>query len=107
MKLYLSGKITGNQNYKEIFTRARVALTDAGFEVFDPSLVSFTTTPGWGEAMKTVLQGMLQCDAVALIDNWMESKGSKVEYNLAATVGMIAMPIEWWIQHYKTNQEEK
>jgi hypothetical protein len=37
MRLYISGKITGNENYKENFTVARIKLENAGYDVCDPN----------------------------------------------------------------------
>lgn len=37
MRLYLSGKITGNENYKENFALGRAMLENAGYDVCDPT----------------------------------------------------------------------
>ena len=98
MRLYLSGKITGNENYKADFTAARVKLEKAGYDVCDPTAFDLPEDVSWVEAMKYDIREMLRCDSVALLSNWQESKGSCIEARLAKDLGMVPRPISAWLK---------
>jgi len=97
MRLYLSGKITGNGNYKEGFAAGRARLENAGYEVCDPTALGLPDDVSWAAAMKHDICQMLKCDAVAMLSNWMESKGSCIEVRLAMDLGMAAQQVSVWL----------
>lgn len=82
MKVYISGKITGDADYKKKFQNAENFLEAAGFEVFNPAK---ETAPGksWAFYMRNDIKQLVDCDAIFLLKDWEESKGAKLEYNLA------------------------
>ena len=98
MRLYLSGKITGHDNYKEYFAAGRAKLENAGYEVCDPTTFDFPGDIHWAEAMKYDIREMLQCDGVALLPNWKESKGALIEARLAKSLGIITKPLSGWLK---------
>ena len=95
-KIYISGKITGDNDYRAKFLRAGNKLFDAGYYPVNPALLALKGTP-WEKAMRDVLKAMLDCDGVALIPDWKRSKGAKIEERLAREVGIPVKPIEEWI----------
>lgn len=97
MKLYLSGKITGDANYKEKFHSARIRLEDAGFEVVNPCELGLPDDVSWEQAMKVDIREMLICDAVAVLPDWIDSKGAFMEVDIAAGVGMNVKPVDAWL----------
>ncbi|MCL2139360.1 MAG: DUF4406 domain-containing protein [Treponema sp.] len=98
MRLYLSGKISGNENYKKDFASAKAKLENAGYDTCDPTSFDFPEDVPWAEAMKYDIKKMLHCDGVALLSNWQESKGACIEARLAIDLGMTTMPITAWLK---------
>jgi hypothetical protein len=95
MKLYISGKITGDNDYRRKFIFAGIDLCAAGYNAVNPVLY---VKPGtdWNAAMRTALKIMLDCDGVALLSDWLESKGAKIEAGFARELGIPVKPIEEW-----------
>lgn len=96
MRLYVSGPITGVKNYRDRFRQARLALQRAGYEVEDPSTYGFDEASPWAECMKYDIKKMLDCDGVALLDNWEASAGAQIERRLARDLSMPVLPVEDW-----------
>jgi hypothetical protein len=48
--------------------------------------------------MRIVLAVMLQCDGVALLPDWEDSRGAKIEERLAGELGIETLPIDGWIK---------
>lgn len=82
MRVYISGKITGDDNYQEKFLSVEKMLTESGYEVINPCTGE---EPGhtWKYYMKRDIQKLMLCDAVYLLKDWNESPGAKLEYYIA------------------------
>jgi hypothetical protein len=95
MNIYISGRKTGDYNYREKFLDAEKRLRDAGYNPCNPAALP---VPGadWNGAMRAALRLMLESDGVALLPDWQKSKGAKIEARLAREVGIPAKPIEEW-----------
>lgn len=78
MKLYISGKITGDENYQEKFADAEKRLVDAGYEVVNPAKLCAADTK-WYPAMRICVKAMMDCQGIAYLDDWMESQGATIE----------------------------
>ena len=81
MKVFLSGKITGDENYRAKFQAAADVLTAKGFTVLNPAILpdGFTVS----EYMKMGL-AMLDCaDVVYMLSDWKESRGATIEHEYA------------------------
>ena len=98
MRLYLSGKITGNENYKEDFAAARAKLENSGYDVCDPAGFDLPEDVSWADAMKYDIREMVRCDGVALLPSWEESKGACIEARLAKDLGMMTKPVLVWLK---------
>lgn len=87
MKVYISGKITGDADYKKKFQNAENFLEAVGFEVFNPAKVPDEGKP-WAWYMKRDIKELMDCDAILLLKDWKESKGARLEYYIAQQLGM-------------------
>lgn len=87
-KLYLSGAITNNPNYKIDFAVAYKKLTVAGYTVISP-LAICDDGWDWNKCMRHCIEVLVtQCDAVAIIPPEYASAGMELEMQIAERLGM-------------------
>lgn len=78
--VYLSGKITGNENYKEVFSKAEQFLVNKGCCVLNPTrLYEVSKELAYEQYMKLCYTLIDICDVVFMVSGWQESKGAKAE----------------------------
>lgn len=90
MKIYISGAITGTDDYIERFERAERKLRERGeTEIINPAKVcaSLPETLTHEEYMKICLAMLSLCDKVYLIKPWADSKGVWEELKYAIDTG--------------------
>ena len=83
MKIYIAGKITDNENYKEQFKQKELQLKLEGHTVLTPTCLPLGFE--WGEYMHICKAMIDVCDAVYFLGNWQDSKGAVLEYAYAGT----------------------
>lgn len=90
MKIYISGRISGlpYEEVKENFKRAEEYLRAQGYETVSPLDLSPDPSLSWEEHMKKDIAGMMQCDAIYMIDGWEKSRGAMLEHYIALQLGM-------------------
>lgn len=84
-KIYLSGKISGDPDFKEKFALKEKELTEQGHLVFNPALHPDMFT--WEQFMELDLKALGNCDAIYLLEDWKDSRGAKIEYDEAVKLG--------------------
>ena len=87
MKIYISGAITNNPNYKEDFERAEDYLQREypKAEIINPALVNshLPKSTTHEEYMRMSFCMLDMADAIFMISGWEESKGANQEYGYA------------------------
>ena len=80
-KVYVAGKITGNEKYKEEFAEAEDYLNKLGLAVLNPSLMP----KGFEQSEYLhVCTAMIDvCDGVYFLPTWVDSKGAHYEMGYA------------------------
>jgi hypothetical protein len=76
-KIYITGKIAGDPNYKEKFERAQRELEAEGYIVLNPALLP--TELSNGDFAKIAFAMMDVADAIGFIDDSLESPGAMLE----------------------------
>lgn len=98
MKIYLSGPITGIENYKENFAaaerEARERLSDWEPEIFNPANIILPKDATHEDYMKSCMQKLADCDTIYMLNGWQESRGACREYGyaLGARMAILRQP---------------
>lgn len=87
MKIYLSGPITGIENYKENFEIAEreacERLSDWEPEIFNPTNIILPKDATHEDYMKICMQELAKCDTIYMLNGWQDSRGACREYGYA------------------------
>lgn len=85
MTVYIAGKITGNDRYKDQFRLAEASLSALGYRVINPAALPAGLNPA--NYMSICVPMLLAADAVYFIPGWETSGGANIEHDLAEYCG--------------------
>ena len=89
MRVYISGPITGVDDYMENFNKAEKYLTSLGYDVVNPAKVDAVLPKmSYDEYLRIDLYLLAQCDAIYLLDGWNRSNGARAEMKDALMIGI-------------------
>lgn len=90
-KIYISGQITGlsPDTCERLFSEAENRLRGFGFEPVNPLKNGLPETSSWEQHMGKDIELLLGCNSIYLLDNWINSKGAKIELAVAMQCGLI------------------
>lgn len=90
-KIYISGQITGlsPEVYENMFSEAEAMLEGLGFIPVNPLKNGLPGNSSWEQHMGKDIELMLGCSSMYLLDNWINSKGAKIELAVAMQCGLI------------------
>lgn len=96
--IYISGKITGDDNYRIKFAMAENRLTRDGYSVLNPVEMGDRldrlyqgvglAAPTWSEYMRKCLLAISDADALYMLRDWQESRGARLEHHIASELGI-------------------
>lgn len=84
-KVYISGKITGEDNYKNMFGHAEFVLRKQGYVVVNPAVLPIGLE--YKDYIHIGLAMLDVCDAIYLLKNWEDSTGVMIEKKIAESSG--------------------
>jgi hypothetical protein len=89
MRIYISGRITGLPfiEVEAKFQQAEWLLEELGLEPVNPLKNGLTVEHPWNEHMVKDIEMLLPCEGVLMLDNWTESTGAGIEYDIAMRMG--------------------
>ena len=97
MRLYVIGPVTGRENLnRSAFEEAKEKLWDAGYDVVIPHDV-VPPDYDYARAMRTSIVTMLGCDGAAFLPDWDESRGAKLEREVAIAGGLPIHCVGTWL----------
>lgn len=89
MKAFISGPVTGVEDYREKFKKAEAELLEQGYTVMNPAVLPAGFE--WEEYMVITLAMLCSCDAIYMLPGWEHSKGATMEYKYAKAMDMTIM----------------
>lgn len=90
--IYLAGAMTGKRkhNYPKFF-RLEEQLQDAGYLVVNPARLN-KGGDDWTVCLRNDLNHIVKyCSGIALLDDWMISRGARLELTVALQLGMFVI----------------
>lgn len=88
--VYISGKITGTDDYENRFATAEKKLKSDGYEVLNPVRTGkwlerylAPEVPTWIQYMKQAIKSLMSADCIYMLKSYRESKGARLELFLA------------------------
>ena len=91
MKVYIAGRITGDQRYREKFAEAEAALREVGHIPLNPAVLPEGMEK---EDYMRICTAMLDsADAIGLLGDWTSSPGAQLEMHYADYVGKKKMDL--------------
>lgn len=101
-RIYIAGPMTGlpDFNYPAFFGAAD-RLREAGFEPINPARqrpdVAYQGAK-WIDYMRLSLRDVADCDGIATLDGWGNSRGAALEVHIARSLDLPVRPIEAWLE---------
>ena len=98
MKVFISGKITGNPNYKQEFNIVEAQLKQMGFKVMNPAILPEGFN--WKDYMAICKEMLMSCEVVVFLPNYKDSRGARQElrwaekYNLKKLYAINIVPLQ-------------
>ena len=89
MRVYISGPITGNDNYEDDFADAYIRLHNLGHNPVSPVDIGralkykMGRDPTWAEYMREDIKALMDCDGIYMLDGWEKSSGARLEEHIA------------------------
>jgi hypothetical protein len=96
--LYVSGPMTGKPllNFPA-FNAAAEALRRAGYAVVNPVDLNPDPAAEWLACMRNDIKALVHCDGIALLPGWTESRGARIEAQIAEALGMTLWGVDQWL----------
>ena len=106
--VYLSGRITDNENYKEDFASAEKFLVRMGYIVLNPVLLDEIVD---GLSYEQIMQIRYRCvdvsDAIFMVSGWHKSKGANAELSYAKSLGKKVMYQDYYAPWRKVGESDE
>ena len=101
MRIYISGPITGTAHYACNCAAAEHRLYGAGNVPANPVLLPAPAPregdDEWRAWMRATTRLLTDCDGVALLPGWRDSRGAMAEADWADAVGLPVRDLEEWL----------
>jgi hypothetical protein len=96
--LYVSGPMTGLPDLNfPAFHAAAAKLRAAGFAVVNPADLNPDPAATWAQCMRADIKALCDCDGLALLPGWQDSRGAKLEKHIAEALAMDVRAVESWL----------
>jgi hypothetical protein len=98
-RIYLAGPMSGMANYNiPAFERYAHQLRQLGHDVFSPHENGLESQAPWAAHMRVDIAALTLCGRFALLPGWTDSKGARIEHDIACALNMQVRPVEHYLQ---------
>lgn len=100
MKVYVAGPMTGlpEFNYPAFFAAAE-RLRGVGIEPINPARPQGREgCSSWLDYMRASLLDIAECDGIATLPGWQDSRGAALEVHIARSLDLPVRPVEAWLE---------
>ena len=87
MKMYISGKITGDDDYRSKFAAKELELTRQGYNIVNPCCIGEHEFLSYEDFMHVDFALIDVCDAIYMMRDWKSSSGAQRELSYARAKG--------------------
>lgn len=101
MLVYISGPITGVENFKASFAARAAKLRAMGYQVENPVLVGEKLQKMFPDKklshedyMTHDIAALLNCDGISMLDGWEKSEGAAIEHKVAKATGKVFVDVK-------------
>ena len=89
LKIYISGKISGHEaRARKQFAEAQQRLTAAGYDTVNPFDNGLKDDDPWEKHLAVDIIDLLACDGICQLPGWEDSRGARLEAEVARTKGI-------------------
>lgn len=97
-QLYLSGPMSGIPDHNfHAFHAAAAALRAAGYDVVNPAEVNANNPGDWSACMRADIKALCDCDGLALMPGWENSRGAHLELHIAHRIDIEINGLASWL----------
>lgn len=97
-RVYVSGPMTGKPDLNfPAFNQAAAVLARAGYDVVNPATLNPDPATPWRDCMRVDIKALVDCDGVATLPGWRDSRGAVLEVHIAERLGLPVMAVDAWI----------
>jgi hypothetical protein len=83
-RVYISGPMTGLPDLNfPAFNAAAASLRQLGYEVVNPAELNPDHSMPWAQCMRADIKALCDCDTIALLPGWENSRGAHLEVHIA------------------------
>lgn len=106
--VYLSGKITDNENYKQDFASAESFLMQMGYVVLNPANILAELQELTYEQCMMICYRLIDIsEIIFMVSGWQKSKGANAELSYAKSLGKKVMYQDYYAPFRKVNDVDE
>lgn len=88
-RVYIAGAMSGLPDLNfPAFHRAAAQLRALGYQVVNPAEINTDPAADWLTCMRADIKQLVDCDAIAMLPGWEQSKGATLERLIAVGLGL-------------------
>lgn len=95
MRIYISGPITGTEDFAERFEDAAAIIAERGHKYINPAkLAEVIPDADWATYMLIDRELLREADAITMLPGWEQSRGARTEWAFAIINGLPTYDLE-------------
>lgn len=94
-RVYISGPMSGLPEHNfPAFHAAAATVRARGIEAVNPAEINTDANLSWEECLRADIKALCDCDTIAMLPGWENSKGAHLEVHVAHRLGIRVVRIE-------------